>query len=71
MATSLATALQSLAKTQGQIQAPAEKKHGKASLLFDHQKAADVDLASIYQIGCEGEPWQSFCCVYFMPKGEF
>lgn len=51
MASALASQLQQLATSFP----PAQKHRGKASLLFDAQKAADVDLQTIYELGCSGE----------------
>ncbi|KXZ53244.1 hypothetical protein GPECTOR_7g1138 [Gonium pectorale] len=53
MATALASQLQALAR-QRQAALPAAVKKGKASLLFDFQKAADVDVQTIYDIACQG-----------------
>ena len=53
MASALAAQLQQLAKQQGQP-VTAAKPRGKPSLLFDSQRAADVDLQSIYELGCQG-----------------
>ncbi|KAL6765336.1 hypothetical protein V8C86DRAFT_793163 [Haematococcus lacustris] len=53
MASTLAQQLAQVQLLQGQ--APGYKKpKGKPSLLFDYQKAADVDGAAIYEIGCQG-----------------
>lgn len=52
MATTLAAQLQHLQQLQG----PAERHfRGKASLLFDHRRAADIDAESIYGIALTGE----------------
>ncbi|PNH06163.1 hypothetical protein TSOC_007476 [Tetrabaena socialis] len=54
MASALASQLQELAR-QRQPALPATLKgKGKPSLLFDFQKAADVDLHTIYGIACQG-----------------
>ncbi|MEW5318749.1 MAG: hypothetical protein WDW38_009944 [Sanguina aurantia] len=50
MASALASQLQQLATSFP----PAQKQRGKLSLLFDAQKAADVDVQTIYEIGCQG-----------------
>lgn len=53
MASTLAAQLQAAKALQGD--APGAKKvRGKPSLLFDFQKAADVDLQTLYEIGCQG-----------------
>lgn len=54
MASSLEQQLQQVRNLQGLTAAPKAVK-GKPSLLFDWQKAADVDLQSIHEIGCQGE----------------
>jgi hypothetical protein len=52
MASTLAAQLQQLQQLQG----PAERHfRGKASLLFDHRRAADIDAESIYGIALTGE----------------
>ncbi len=52
MATSLAAQLSQLVADRGQ---PAKKPtKGKPSLLFDVQKAADVDVASLHQLALQG-----------------
>lgn len=52
MATTLAAQLQHLKQLQG----PSERHfRGKASLLFDHRRAADIDAESIYGIALTGE----------------
>eukprot|EP00798_Chlamydomonas_sp_ICE-L_P013555 gene13555-19426_t len=53
MASTLASALQALSNSTGQQHAPAERKHGKSSLLFTQAAASEVDVASLYQIGTE------------------
>ncbi|GLC34752.1 hypothetical protein PLESTB_001159600 [Pleodorina starrii] len=53
MASLLASQLQTLAR-QRQPTLPAAVKKGKPSLLFDFQKAADVDLQTIYDVACQG-----------------
>eukprot|EP00955_Chlamydomonas_euryale_P112643 366147-Chlamydomonas_euryale.AAC.12 len=52
MASSLASQLAGLAKASQQ---PSKRVRGRPSLLFDFQKAADVDAATVHAIGCEGE----------------
>ena len=55
MASSLAEQLQRVQLAQGG--APAARKfRGKPSLLWDFQRAADVDLQTIHEIGCQGAP---------------
>ncbi|KAG2433890.1 hypothetical protein HXX76_008243 [Chlamydomonas incerta] len=53
MASALAQQLQALQKQRQPALAPALKK-GKPSLLFDAQKAADVDLQTIYDLATQG-----------------
>ncbi|KAG2446493.1 hypothetical protein HYH02_008484 [Chlamydomonas schloesseri] len=53
MASALAQQLQALQKQRQPALAPALKK-GKPSLLFDAQKAADVDLQTIYDLAAQG-----------------
>ncbi|GFR47970.1 hypothetical protein Agub_g9794, partial [Astrephomene gubernaculifera] len=53
MASALASQLQALAQ-QRQPALPSALKKGKPSLLFDFQKAADVDLQTIHGIACQG-----------------
>ncbi|KAG2486505.1 hypothetical protein HYH03_014807 [Edaphochlamys debaryana] len=53
MASALASQLQQLAKLR-QPALPAALKKGKPSLLFDYQKAADVDVQTIYDLSCQG-----------------
>lgn len=55
MATTLASQLQQLAAQQNPGAAAKPKFRGKPSLLFDFQKAADVDVQTIYEIACQGE----------------
>lgn len=53
MATALQQQLQQLAVATG---LPTGKRpKGKPSLLYDAQQAADIDLETIYGIGCQGE----------------
>ncbi|EFJ42549.1 hypothetical protein VOLCADRAFT_107183 [Volvox carteri f. nagariensis] len=53
MTSVLASQLQALAR-QRQPALPAAVKKGKPSLLFDFQKAADIDLQTIYDVACQG-----------------
>jgi hypothetical protein len=53
-ATSLAAQLAALQQQQQGQPAQAKRSRGKPSLLFDPQKAADVDVATLYQVGCCG-----------------
>lgn len=54
MASSLAQQLANAKLIAGD--APGAKKmKGKPSLLFEFQKAADVDLQTLYEVGCQGE----------------
>lgn len=55
MASTLASQLQQLAAAQNPGAAAKPKFRGKASLLFDFQKAADVDVQSIFEIACQGQ----------------
>lgn len=54
MASSLAQQLQQLSQLRGTESKKLSK--GKPSLLFDFQKAADVDIDTIYNIASEGMP---------------
>lgn len=79
---SLASQLAGLAKANQQA-APGKAIRGKPSLLFDFAKAADLDLQTIYHIGCEGKrrlhaawssppgPLQSegYACLFGTPLG--
>ncbi len=53
MTSVLAQQLQQLAEARGD--ATARRVRGKPSLLFDYQKAADVDLQTIYTIALQGD----------------
>ncbi|GIL54419.1 hypothetical protein Vafri_9956 [Volvox africanus] len=53
MTSILASQLQALARLR-QPALPSLFKKGKPSLLYDFQKAADVDLQTIYDIACQG-----------------
>ena len=53
MSSTLAQQLALVGKLQKQSNT-VKKIRGKPSLLYDQQKAADVDLATIYVIGCQG-----------------
>lgn len=63
MASSLAQQLSQLAAARTDT-AVMKRLKGKASLLFDVQKAADVDLQTIYGIGLQGTSrvWQLVMC---------
>ena len=52
MATTLSQQLSEL--QQRQSVPPQAKFKGRPSLLFDFRKAADVDLDTLYEIGCQG-----------------
>lgn len=52
MASALAQQLSQLAQAKGDN--ASQRIRGKASLLFDYQKAADVDVQTIYTIGLQG-----------------
>ncbi|GIL74166.1 hypothetical protein Vretimale_4805 [Volvox reticuliferus] len=53
MTSVLASQLQALAQLR-QPALPSVIKKGKPSLLYDFQKAADVDLQTIYDVACQG-----------------
>ena len=54
MASSLAAQLQVVAAAQPKE----ERLKGKASLLYEIKDAADIDLATIYAVGLQGECWR-------------
>jgi hypothetical protein len=67
MSTTLAQQLAQVAKLQKQSNT-LKKVRGRPSLLFDQQKAADVDIATLFTIGCQGEHSHRFIRHQQVPK---